>query len=140
MKKLCSNCNYINEYDAQKCAKCGCDLNSAVVYKRCPECGREFSVKIDECPDCRQTLIVSGTSAAMIFDENSQKDGIPVWIWIVGICLPVIGIISAWIYASSHKKTMYRDSAVNLRIVTLLGQAILITVIVVAVRVLMGYI
>lgn len=138
MKKLCSNCNFVNEYGADRCAKCGCDLNSAVVFKKCPACGKEFPVKTEECPDCRQTLIVSGTAAAMVFDENSQKDGIPVWIWMAGIFLPVIGILIAWIYASVHSKTMLRDSAVNLRVVALLGQAILITVIVAAVKIIVG--
>ena len=113
MKKLCSECGHVNDYEASVCAKCGRDLNNAEKYKQCPVCGKTYPLIKDECPDCRETLVVHGHAAAQIFDETNNPKGIGPVSWIVSMILPVLGFVYALFITS--KKVKNGDMSQNER-------------------------
>ena len=99
MKKICPECGKINPYEAKTCSSCGLELDVSVKYKMCPNCGKKYdSLTKEKCDECGFDLIVRGSPAAQVFDDE-QKREIPVLLRIVCILLPVIGMIVAVAYA-----------------------------------------
>ena len=104
MKKLCQKCNHINEYEADVCAKCGCDLNHSEKYKMCPKCGDVFPLLKDECPRCRETLVVRGRPAAMVFDEKAEPDVISTGSKVFAFLVPLLGFLYAIVLSIKLQK------------------------------------
>lgn len=104
MKKLCRNCGHENPYELEICEKCGESLGRGEICKICPRCGKKFPVVKDECDVCREHLVVIGRQGAQVFNENEDKRSISVWMRIIGVFLPVFGIICAVVYTIIKKE------------------------------------
>ena len=101
MKKLCQNCGHENPYELDICEKCGQNLKRGDAYKICPRCGKKFPLIKEECDKCREKLIVLGKRGAQSFEEKEDRHSISTWAKIIGVFLPLFGIIVAVVYSIS---------------------------------------
>lgn len=104
MKKLCARCGTVNEYEAVSCSGCGVLLDECESYKQCPSCGKIYPIRLEECPECRETLVVKGRAAAMIFDETQMEGGLSAGLWLLSVIIPILGIFIALLCAVKKRK------------------------------------
>ena len=128
MKKICPECGKINPYEAKACSSCGRELDVSVKYKMCPNCGKKYdSLTKEKCDECGFDLIVRGSPAAQVFDDE-QKCEIPVLLRTVCILLPVIGMIVAVSYAIIRRENgkLQSETAKTFVLTTVFVQLVLI--------------
>lgn len=128
MKKICPECGKINPYEAKACSSCGRELDVSVKYKMCPNCGKKYdSLTKEKCDECGFDLIVRGSPAAQVFDDE-QKREIPVLLRTVCILLPVIGMIVAVAYAIIRRENgkLQSETAKTFVLTTVFVQLVLI--------------
>ena len=128
MKKICPECGKINPYEAKNCSSCGRELDVSVKYKMCPNCGKKYdSLTKEKCDECGFDLIVRGSPAAQVFDDE-QKREIPVLLRLVCILLPVIGMIVAVAYAIIRRENgkLQSETAKTFVLTTVFVQLVLI--------------
>ena len=128
MKKICPECGKINSYEAKTCSFCGRELDVSVKYKMCPNCGKKYdSLTKEKCDECGFDLIVRGSPAAQVFDDE-QKREIPVLLRTVCILLPVIGMIVAVAYAIIRRENgkLQSETAKTFVLTTVFVQLVLI--------------
>lgn len=128
MKKICPECGKINLYEANTCSSCGRELDVSVKYKMCPNCGKKYdSLTKEKCDECGFDLIVRGSPAAQVFDDE-QKREIPVLLRTVCILLPVIGMIVAVAYAIIRRENgkLQSETAKTFVLTTVFVQLVLI--------------
>ncbi len=94
--KKCAKCGELNGGNANACFRCGASFPPAVGYKKiCPRCGGIFDGRMDTCPDCPDVRLSVYTGDG----EYSQARERPeIWMYIVGILIPLVGIILGCIY------------------------------------------
>ena len=128
MKKICPECGKINPYEAKACSSCGRELDVSVKYKMCPNCGKKYdSLTKEKCDECGFDLIVRGSPAAQVFDDE-QKREIPVLLRTACILLPVIGMIVAVAYAIIRRENgkLQSETAKTFVLTTVFVQLVLI--------------
>ena len=128
MKKICPECGKINPYEAKTCSSCRRELDVSVKYKMCPNCGKKYdSLTKEKCDECGFDLIVRGSPAAQVFDDE-QKREIPVLLRTVCILLPVIGMIVAVAYAIIRRENgkLQSETAKTFVLTTVFVQLVLI--------------
>ncbi len=140
MKKLCARCGAVNEYEATSCSGCGAPLDECESYKQCPSCGKIYSLRQDECPECRETLVVRGSAAAMVFDETQTAEGLSAGIWLLSVLLPVFGFFFGLICAAGKRKTgaLSSEQFHHFLLVTAACQLVICTALVLLVSILIG--
>ena len=94
----------------------------------CPNCGKKYdSLTKEKCDECGFDLIVRGSPAAQVFDDE-QKREIPVLLRTVCILLPVIGMIVAVAYAIIRRENgkLQSETAKTFVLTTVFVQLVLI--------------
>ena len=87
--KTCPKCKEINGENQIKCFKCGETIGVISSYKKfCPKCGQIYSSQTTNCETCSTRLEVKDTRTSY-----AQSGGSDTWMYIVGILIPIVGII-----------------------------------------------
>lgn len=90
----CPKCGELNGDNSSACFQCGAAFPRRADYKKvCPKCGRIYDARQDYCQDCpdMRLSVYTGSEA----DAGSRGE---IWMYVVGILIPVVGIILGCVY------------------------------------------
>lgn len=95
----CPKCGELNGDNSSTCFRCGAAFPKRPDYKKiCPKCGRIYDARQDTCTNCPDVRLSVYTGESEYYSGGASGGGGEIWMYIVGILIPVVGIILGCVY------------------------------------------